>query len=161
LTIKRQFQEADPWNAESASLRRRNFPHIQVAEATYFVSFRAHIVLPPAARDLVMTEILAASAQSLDLDAGVVMPDHVHLIFRISPEVNLGHVLKLIKGRSARNINQLLKREGSLWIAESFDHIIRREEELAEKVEYVRQNAVAKGLVTQPEDYEWLICKVL
>jgi len=43
---------------------------------------------------------------------------------------------------------------------ESFDHIIRYEAELEEKIQYVKQNAVAKGLVNRPEDYKWLFCKV-
>jgi hypothetical protein len=36
---------------------------------------------------------------------------------------------------------------------ESFDHVLRSEESLDEKVEYIRQNPVRSGLVTSPEDY--------
>ena len=39
---------------------------------------------------------------------------------------------------------------------ESFDHIVRHEGELQEKIEYIRQNAVKRGLVARPEDYGWL-----
>jgi hypothetical protein len=40
---------------------------------------------------------------------------------------------------------------------ESFDHIIRNEAELEEKIEYIKQNPLKNGLVTQPLDYKWLV----
>ncbi len=83
------------------------------------------------------------------------MPDHAHLIFRIL-NGNLGDVLRKIKGSSARQVNIVLKRSGSLWTDESFDHIIRHEEELKEKIEYVQNNPVKKGLVEVPQQYRWL-----
>ncbi len=49
-----------------------------------------------------------------------------------------------------------MKRNGSLWMDESFDHIIRHEEELKEKIEYIQNNAVKKGLVQVAEQYRWL-----
>jgi REP element-mobilizing transposase RayT len=161
MSIKREFREVDPWNSEDASLKRRNLPHIQARGATYFATFRSNIVLPPAARDLVLAEIHACSGQSIDLDAAVVMPDHVHLIFRLLVAEDLSRILKLIKGRSARSINHLLMRQGRLWIEESFDHIIRYEAEREEKIDYVKQNPVAKGLVNRPEEYKWLVCRFL
>ncbi len=39
---------------------------------------------------------------------------------------------------------------------ESFDHIIRHEAELEEKIKYVRNNPVKKGLVKGSKDYPWL-----
>ncbi len=47
-------------------------------------------------------------------------------------------------------------REGPVWQDESFDHVLRNDESLREKMEYIRQNPVGKGLVTKPEDYPWL-----
>ncbi len=68
-------------------------------------------------------------------------------------------VLQRIKGRSARQINQLLKSEGPIWSDESFDHMIRHAEELEEKLEYIRQNPVKRGLVDHPDGYKWLLIK--
>ena len=69
----------------------------------------------------------------LDVDAAVVMPDHVHLIFRIPGGLSLSAVLQSLKGYSARAINALLGRKGPFWLDESFDHIIRHEQEWEEK----------------------------
>jgi len=108
---------------------------------------------------VVFATISACNQTSIDLDAAVVMPDHAHLIFRLIEPYRLSQVLQRIKGRSARQINRILKSEGSVWSDESFDHIIRHAKELAEKLEYVRQNPVKRGLVDHPEGYGWLFIK--
>ncbi len=83
----------------------------------------------------------------IELDAAVVMPDHAHLIVRVLDGLPLGAILKSIKGFSARAINRSLIRQGSLWLDESFDHIIRDEQEWDEKVAYIRNNPIKKGIV--------------
>ena len=70
--------------------------------------------------------------------------------------MSLPAIMKLIKGVSARNVNQLLGSSGPLWQEESFDHVLRTDESFLEKQEYIRQNPVRAGLVTSPEDYRWL-----
>ena len=84
------------------------------------------------------------------------MPDHVHFIGTPFPDFPLAKINKGIKGTSARKINQLLKREGVVWQDEPFDHQIRRDESLQEKIDYVCQNPVRKGLVSTPDEYAWL-----
>ena len=37
--------------------------------------------------------------------------------------------------------------------------MIRGDESLAEKIEYVRQNPVRKGLVLRAEDYRWAVAQ--
>jgi REP element-mobilizing transposase RayT len=137
----RRFEPIDPWKSAHLSRRRRNLPHLAVPGATYFVTFRAKLALSPAARDVVIAIIRACDQRSVDLDGTVVMPDHAHLIFRLMEPNELPQVLQHIKGRSARTIDQMLEREGSIWSDESFDHIIRHPEELEEKLQYVRQKS--------------------
>jgi REP element-mobilizing transposase RayT len=153
------FQEIDPWSSEDLIAKRRNLPHLEVPGATYFVTFRSILTLLPVARDLIVEEIRGCDGKNIELDAAVAMPDHVHLLFRLFERENLSRVLKLIKGRSGRRINQVLKRRGKLWIEESFDRIVRNEAELEEKIEYIRCNPVKRGLVYHPEDYGWLVVK--
>ena len=64
--------------------------------------------------------------------------------------------MKTIKGTSARDINKLRGVSGPVWQDESFDHVLRSEESLHEKIEYIRMNPVRKGLVQRPEEYRWL-----
>jgi REP element-mobilizing transposase RayT len=110
-------------------------------------TFRCHskFQLPPQARDLVMTVIQEQRHKTIDLDAAVVMPDHVHAIFRVIEPNTLSQVLQQIKGRSSRKVNQILRRQGRVWLVESFDHIIRHVEELEEKTEYMPAESARTG----------------
>jgi len=152
---------------------RRRLPHLQRADADFFITFRtARIVLTPAARDLVLEHCLreggvaGGGARStfeprIRLYAVVIMPDHVHLL--LSPRRNLEGwpyplvaILQCLKSVTAHRINKLLHVSGPVWQEESFDHVLRSDESLKEKCEYIRQNPVRKGLVARPENYQWL-----
>jgi REP element-mobilizing transposase RayT len=117
-------------------------------------------------RDLVLEHCLreggrAAPAPRIRLYAVVVMPDHVHLLLRPLRDADgwpapLVDVLQCMKGATAHRINKLLSRCGPVWEEESFDHVLRSDETLKEKAEYIRQNPVRRRLVRRPEDYRWL-----
>ncbi len=66
----------------------------------------------------------------------------------------LAKIMGGIKGASVHSVNKRLRREGSLWQDESFDHMIRSEEDFADKLLYIQMNAVETG-VKRPEDYPW------
>ena len=90
------------------------------------------------------------------------MPDHVHMIF--APLINeqarevfsLAEIMDAIKGASAHKINRLLERMGKVWQTESFDRVLRSSEKLDEKIQYILENPVRKGLVTTWTEYRWL-----
>jgi REP element-mobilizing transposase RayT len=136
---------------------QRHLPHLQKGGRTYFVTFvrRERVPLPPAARDIVMTCLQHDHERTYWLHAGVVMPDHVHILITPSEPWTLSAIMKRLKGVSARQVNQLLGRTGPLWRDESFDHMLRSDESLAEKAEYIRQNPVRAKLVARPTDYPW------
>jgi REP element-mobilizing transposase RayT len=90
----------------------------------------------------------------------VVMPNHVHAIFRLLGSCTLSQVLKRIKGGTSRLINQIAGHHGQVWTQESFDHIVRHDAEWEDKMEYVRQNPVREGLVKSPEQYRWLYIRI-
>jgi REP element-mobilizing transposase RayT len=79
------FRPVDPWKSPELSETKRALPHLQTPEATYFVTFRCRqgLLLSELAREIVMSAIRHWDAVGMDLDAAVVMPDHVHLIFRV------------------------------------------------------------------------------
>jgi REP element-mobilizing transposase RayT len=142
---------------------RRKLPHYQKAGRALFVTFckgNRH-PFPPEARDAVLRHCLHDHGKRFQLHAAVVMPDHVHLLFTpLCDEKGwpyaLPLILKLLKGTSARSVNKLLGSCGPVWQEESFDHVLRSQESLEEKLEYLRQNPVRRGLATRPEDYPWL-----
>jgi len=124
---------------------RRHLPHYQNRDRTYFVTFatKRRWILPPEARDLVLHHVVKEHEWRMFLHVAVVMPDHAHFIGTPFPDVLLANINKGIKGTSARKINQLLNREGVVWQDEPFDHEIRRDESLQEKIEYDRRAGFA------------------
>jgi len=142
---------------------RRRLPHFQKTSWPLFVTFCKFVrePLPPAARDLVLRHCLRERGHTLLLHAAVVMPEHVHLLLTPLRDadgwpVPLSKILKRIKGASARSVNRRLRTEGPVWQEESFDHVLRSDESLEEKLEYIRQNPVRRGLVKVPAEYPWL-----
>jgi REP element-mobilizing transposase RayT len=97
----------------------------------------------------------------IHLYAVVVMPDHVHLLLLPLRDENgwpftLVDILQCLKSATAHRMNKLLHNSGPVWEEESFDHLLRSDESLKGKCEYIRQNPVEAGLVKRPEDYPWL-----
>ncbi len=143
---------------------RRNLPHLQRDDKPHFLTFCTHQrwVLPETARDLVLRSCLYDNDTKIHLSAAVVMPDHVHMIFtpltnELAGEVySLGEIMDAIKGASAHKINRQLGRTGKVWQTESFDRVLRKSEKLDEKIQYILDNPVPKGLVLTSQQYRWL-----
>jgi putative transposase len=68
----------------------------------------------------------------------------------------LAGITRAIKGTSAHLINRQLGSLGRVWQEESFDRVLRVSEKLDEKIAYVLDNPVRKGLVHSAEEYRWL-----
>jgi len=141
----------------------RNLPHYQKAGRAVFVTFckANRLQFPPEARDAILQHCLHDHGKRYDLLAAVIMPDHVHLLLTPLRDekgwpYSLPTILKLLKGTSARTVNKILNSSGPVWQEESFDHVLRSQESLDEKLEYIRQNPVRRGLARRPEDYKWL-----
>jgi REP element-mobilizing transposase RayT len=141
----------------------RTLPHYQKASRVVFISFRKANQTPfaPEARDAILQHCLHDNRKRYDLHAAVVMPDHVHLLLLPLRDekgwpFSLPTILKLLKGTSARSVNKLSGSSGPVWQEESFDHALRSQESFEEKLEYLRQNPVRRGLVKKPEDNKWL-----
>jgi len=110
------------------------------------------MALDASSRDTVINAIRFWDRKTIDLDAAVVMSNHVHLVLRLR-EGTLSQVLKSIKSFTSRRIPHAI---GGLWQDENFDHILRTEEDWIAKVDYVRSNPVKSGLSSTPEPYNWL-----
>jgi putative transposase len=143
---------------------RRRLPHLQPDFKIFFITFCTYQrwILRPAARTIVVDSCVAGSGLRFELHGLVVMPDHVHLaltpLCRVEGPVPIPEITQAIKGASAHRINKLLNRRGKVWQEESFDRALRREEQVMEKLQYMMENPVRAGLVSNPLDYPW-ICR--
>lgn len=143
---------------------RRNLPHLQRDCKPHFLTFCTYgrWVLPDWARTIVMDTCMRANSWTINLRAVVVLPDHVHIIFtplvdsERSEVFSLARITKAIKGTSAHLINRQLGRPGRVWQEESFDRVLRVSEKFDERIAYILDNPVRKGLVVSSGQYRWL-----
>ena len=151
---------------------RRNLPHWEQPGSFYFVTFRTNksVLLSEEARNIVSESIKFHNSKKYNLCAYAVMPDHVHSIFQpLEKEKDsyygLAEIMHSIKGFSSKEILKFIKNTGKMplplavWLDENFDRIIRNEKEYLEKMNYIVNNPLKKGLVEKPEDYKWLYVK--
>lgn len=103
--------------------------------------------------------------QSYDLYSYTIMPNHVHLIFRhidsakeASNNYPVTDILHSIKSYTALECNRILGRKGRFWQSESYDRVIRDQNELEKTIRYVLYNPVKAGFVDQWQDWPYSYC---
>jgi putative transposase len=99
--------------------------------------------------------VVAEALRHFDSDrvsqiAWVMMPNHVHALFLLSPAWSLEKIILSWKGFTARKINPLLGRKGNFWQRDYFDRLVRDANHLANCVRYIRRNQ-EKGRLREGE----------
>ncbi len=96
-----------------------------------------------------------------------IMPNHVHVLFLPKMQENGDvfspqHIVYTWKRYSANSINKLLNQKGSVWQKESFDRMVRDENELYKVLEYIMLNPVQAKLVSDWRDWKrTFVCESL
>ncbi len=98
--------------------------------------------------------------QVYDLLVFCIMPNHVHLVCiplaqKDGTYYALNRILQSLKRYTARQANTILQRQGTFWQAESYDHVVRDADELTRIAQYVTNNPVKAGLVSNWEAWPW------
>jgi len=136
-------------------------PHWRLRGATYWVTFRLSTSCLAEHEILFVKEhAVAGHGRYYHLLVAQVMPDHVHLILRPSEGFPLSRIMKGIKGVTARRLNLARGTKGSLWQDEYQDRILRNENELQEKLNYMLTNPLKANLCRDPWAYPgWYLNK--
>ena len=133
---------------------RSRLPHWEMEGAYYFITFTTrNDILTNSEIKPVHNQIVLGVGKYFDFLALQVMPDHVHLIINLKDGVSLGKVMKWIKGSTARLINKLRGKQGSLWRIDYHDRIIRHQQEFDEKLKYMYENPLRSKLTEDAELY--------
>ena len=98
----------------------------------------------------------------------VVMPEHFHLLIGEPTQGTLSKVMQVLKQRVSRRIRwkrrqnnrnqQLLFKDDeppSFWQPRSYDFNIYSRKKYIEKLNYMHNNPVKRGLVNRPEEWAW------
>jgi putative transposase len=83
----------------------------------------------------------------------VVMPEHVHMLVSEPERGTLARAMQSLKQGVARRL--ALRAEDSFWQARYYDFNVWSERKFVEKLRYIHRNPVERGLVAQPEDWDW------
>ena len=136
---------------------------------TFSCSGRQQFFDDRAACDVFAQQLMISKSRSgFRLYAWVVMPEHVHLL--LQPELNQESVSKILMSLKRRVATRVLGdwREAGRAVPERFwqagggyDRNIYSGDELAEKIQYIHENPVRRGLVERGEDWVWSSCRAL
>ena len=100
----------------------------------------------------------------------VAMPEHVHLLVSEPERGNPGTVVQVVKQRFARAVLRELRHgkvaghgalwqgaegEGHVWQARFYDFVVHTKRKRMEKLHYLHQNPVKRGLVLEAEQWRW------
>ena len=78
--------------------------------------------------------------------AWCIMPNHVHVVVQPLAGYELPSILHSWKSYTANEINKLLKRTGTVWQTEYYDHLVRNDPDFQHCVEYTLHNPEQAGL---------------
>jgi putative transposase len=96
------------------------------------------------------------------IDAMVVLPDHLHVIWTLPEgDADFAGRWRLIKSTFSRGLpagetvsrSRLAKRERGIWQRRFWEHTIRNEDDFARHVDYIHINPVKHRLVTRVLDW--------
>jgi REP element-mobilizing transposase RayT len=105
----------------------------------------------PEIADLVAGGLEHFDGQRYVLLAWCVMPNHVHVVFQPSGGHELDKILHSWKSFTAHQAVKILNVHEPFWQPEYYDHLIRDEADLWQKIEYTLNNPAAAGL----HDWRW------
>jgi REP element-mobilizing transposase RayT len=89
-----------------------------------------------------------------ELRAWVVMPNHVHVLFRIQ-KTAMAKIVESWKKYTARVSNQILGRSGAFWEADYWEMFMRDPEHEMTTCSYIESNPVKARLVNATKDWPW------
>ncbi len=127
------------------------------AESLHFITFSCYHRLPyladPTSKTLTEQILERTRARhQARIYAYVLMPEHLHLLINEPPAILLDQFLKSFKQETSRRLKGTRKQ---FWQTRYYDKNIRGPEALSEVIQYIHQNPVARGLVSNPEAYPW------
>lgn len=128
--------------------------HRQIEKALDLCSGPTYLKDPSIA-EMVANALLKFQGVKYELIAWVIMPNHVHILFRVLPCYTLSKVIHSIKSYTAVEANKILGRTGRFWSADYFDRYMRDRVHLAATKKYINENPVKAGLCSAAEDWPW------
>ena len=121
--------------------------HIRIRVAPDF----PHLLTDPARAELLLESVIFYhERQRWHATLFLLMPDHIHAILSLPPQVSMPRVIGDWKRYHA-------KERGVAWQNNFFDHRLRNDAEADLKYGYIRRNPVVKNFCASPDDWPWFV----
>ena len=78
------------------------------------------------------------------------MPDHLHMLISIAADTDLSNLIRDFKRITAKTAQ-------IHWQRNFFDHRLRNDESECEKADYILQNPIRAGLITDDQHWSYVI----
>jgi putative transposase len=145
-----------------------NYRRAREGGSTYFFTVvtreRRHVlVLPHVLNALREAFSIVKQAKPFDLDAIVILPDHLHAIWTLPPEDadfsgrwgSIKRHVSKASGIAATNPthSMLTRQESGFWQRRFWEHLIRNDEDYKQHMDYIHFNPVRHGYAKRPTDW--------
>lgn len=147
-----------------------NYKRIFADGYSYFITITTHRRNPILIENIeLLRESFRQSKRKFNykIDAIVIMPDHLHMV--ITPAICMQYpkIIGYIKAYFSRHCNEkyyieqiqsysrYVKRHKAVWQKRYYEHTIRDEKDMLEKITYMQNNPVKHGLVDNIKDWQY------
>jgi putative transposase len=113
----------------------------------------ACVLREPKNAEIVENALVHFDGERYRLLAWVVMPNHVHAMVEQVEGYRLSDIVHSWKSYTAKAINGVRKRSGSLWAPDYFDRFVRDERHYAAALHYIEGNPVKAGLAARAQEW--------
>ena len=133
-----------PWNANTAIRFHKRFS--RRIEDGLDQGSGSCVLKDPALAGVVAESLHYFNGKRYELASFVVMPNHVHVLFRPLGLHRIQKIVKTWKGFTAWEINRRTGNSGPLWQEDYWDRLIRHPLHFCRCAEYIRENPTRAGL---------------
>lgn len=133
-----------PWDNDTWKEYDRRFA--KVIDGWLDAGAGACLLGRPSLRRIVSDALGYFDGERYDLDAYVVMPNHVHALVAPREGWDIGKIRHAWKSFTAKKIHKACGTSGEFWRDEGFDHIVRSKSHLEHYRRYIQENPVKARL---------------
>ena len=121
-----------------------------------FLPFRGsrHLDSQLSKRGIAVSEGDRDNAERYEIRAWCIMPNHVHVLFRVG-SASMAEIVGSWKKHTGRQANRLLNKQGAFWSKDYFDTYMRDEEQERNTIHYIEENPVKARLVNDVKAWHW------
>jgi len=83
------------------------------------------------------------------------MPDHLHALIMPKNGHTISAVMQKIKSLVAKRLREETGQSGNIWQKSFYDFIVISQERLLEKIQYIHNNPVRKGLANTIKEFSY------